>query len=111
MPFFEEIEIGHRREIGTYTFTAESIKAFARQFDPQPFHLDPRAAAHPFFKGLVAHHGGDRQAAIAAMAGAATPLGRFATADETAAQIGFLLSDASATITGAVLVTDGGYSI
>jgi len=65
----------------------------------------------PFFKGLVAHHGGDRQAAIAAMAGAATPLGRFATADETAAQIGFLLSDASATITGAVLVTDGGYSI
>jgi NAD(P)-dependent dehydrogenase (short-subunit alcohol dehydrogenase family) len=65
----------------------------------------------PFFKGLVSHHGGDRSAALAAMAGAATPLGRFATADETAAQIGFLLSDAAATMTGAVLIADGGYSL
>ena len=40
MPFFEEIEIGHRRDIGAYTFTAEYIKKFARQFDPQRFHLD-----------------------------------------------------------------------
>jgi NAD(P)-dependent dehydrogenase (short-subunit alcohol dehydrogenase family) len=45
------------------------------------------------------------------MAGAATPLGRFATADETAAQIGFLLSDAAATMTGAILIADGGYSL
>ena len=41
----------------------------------------------------------------------ATPLGRYASAEEIAAQIGFLLSDAAATITGAVLASDGGYSL
>ena len=34
--------------------TAEGIKAFARQFDPQPFHLDEATAAESFFKGLAA---------------------------------------------------------
>ena len=65
----------------------------------------------PFFRDLVAQHGGDRDAALTAMAAMATPLGRYASADEIAAQIGFLLSDAAATITGAVLVSDGGYSL
>ncbi|MXP42735.1 SDR family oxidoreductase [Altererythrobacter soli] len=65
----------------------------------------------PFFQDLVAQHEGDRDAALAAMAGMATPLGRYASADEVAAQIGFLLSGAAATITGAVLVSDGGYSL
>ncbi|SFG05442.1 NAD(P)-dependent dehydrogenase, short-chain alcohol dehydrogenase family [Novosphingobium sp. CF614] len=62
------------------------------------------------FRDLVAEQGG-RDAAIAAMGRIATPLGRFAGADEIAGQIGFLLSDAAATITGAVLVSDGGYSL
>ena len=35
----------------------------------------------------------------------------FATADEVASQIAFLLSDAAATITGAALLTDGGYTL
>jgi NAD(P)-dependent dehydrogenase (short-subunit alcohol dehydrogenase family) len=65
----------------------------------------------PFFRDLVEQHGGDRDAALTAMAAMATPLGRYASADEIAAQIGFLLSDAAATITGAVLVSDGGYSL
>jgi len=65
----------------------------------------------PFFRDLVAQHGGDRAAALTAMAEMATPLGRYATAEEIAAQAGFLLSDAAATITGAVLVSDGGYSL
>lgn len=65
----------------------------------------------PFFRGLVDQHGGDREAALTAMAAMATPLGRYASADEIAAQVGFLLSDAAATITGAVLVSDGGYSL
>jgi NAD(P)-dependent dehydrogenase (short-subunit alcohol dehydrogenase family) len=65
----------------------------------------------PFFQDLVTEHGGDRDAALAAMAKMATPLGRYASADEVAAQIAFLLSDAAATITGTVLVSDGGYSL
>ena len=65
----------------------------------------------PFFQGLIADHGGDRAAAMRAMAGMATPLGRYATPDEIAAQIGFLLSNAAATITGTVLLSDGGYTL
>ena len=54
MPFFEEIEIGHRREIGAYTFTAESIKTFAAKFDPQRFHLDEEEGKNSLFGGLAA---------------------------------------------------------
>jgi len=64
----------------------------------------------PFFQQLVDQHGGNRASAMSAMAQMATPLGRFASAEEIAAQIGFLLSDLAATITGTVLVSDGGYS-
>lgn len=62
-----------------------------------------------FFDKLAAEKG--EKAAFDEMAGWATPLGRYATAEEIAAQIAFLLSDAAATITGAVLVSDGGYTI
>lgn len=54
MRFFEEIEIGHRRDIGAYTFTAESIKAFAAKFDPQRFHLDEEEGKNSLFGGLAA---------------------------------------------------------
>ena len=63
-----------------------------------------------WFAPLVEQHGG-RAEALAAMAEDATLLGRFARADEVAAQIGFLLSDAAATITGTCLVSDGGVSL
>ena len=64
----------------------------------------------PFFEELVASEG-SRAAAIAAMAKLATPLGSYASAGEIAGQIAFLLSDAAASVTGAVLVADGGYSL
>ena len=64
----------------------------------------------PFFEQLVESEG-SREAAMTAMASMATPLGRYATAEEIAAQIAFLLSDDAATITGAVLTSDGGYSL
>lgn len=54
MGFFEEIEIGHRREIGAYIFTADSIKTFAAKFDPQRFHLDEEEAKNSLFGGLAA---------------------------------------------------------
>lgn len=63
-----------------------------------------------FFDDLVAKEG-SRAAAFAAMAGMATPLRRYAKAEEIAAQMAFLLSDASAFTTGSVLVTDGGYTL
>ncbi|WP_282949606.1 MULTISPECIES: SDR family NAD(P)-dependent oxidoreductase [unclassified Sphingopyxis] len=63
-----------------------------------------------FFPAMIAEQG-SREGAIDAMAKAATPLGRWASADETARQIAFLLSDDAASITGAVLAADGGYSL
>lgn len=65
----------------------------------------------PFFEDLVAKHQGDRAGALLAMAGDMTPMGRFESAEEVAAQVMFLLSDASGTITGTALVSDGGYSL
>lgn len=64
----------------------------------------------PFFAELIASEG-SREAAIVALAKMATPLGRYASAEEIAAQIAFLLSEEAATITGAVLTSDGGYSL
>ncbi|MDP1028079.1 SDR family oxidoreductase [Sphingomonas sp. KR1UV-12] len=63
----------------------------------------------PFFAARARKLG--RDAALAEMAAASTPLGRFATAEEVAGQIAFLLSDAAASMTGSVLVGDGGYSL
>ncbi|MFC0203421.1 SDR family NAD(P)-dependent oxidoreductase [Novosphingobium soli] len=54
---------------------------------------------------------GSRQAALDTLAQESTPLGRFASAEEMAGQIGFLLSDAAWNVTGTVLVSDGGNSL
>lgn len=54
MLFFEDIEIGTRTRLGSHRFTEGEIIAFARAFDPQPFHLDPAAGARTHFGGLVA---------------------------------------------------------
>ncbi len=54
MKFFEDIAIGERYEVGAHTFRADDIKAFARRFDPQPFHLDEAAAERSHFGGLCA---------------------------------------------------------
>jgi acyl dehydratase len=54
MRFFEDLKVGQRRDIGSFTFTAEDIKRFAIQFDPQPFHLDEEAGRNSLFGGLAA---------------------------------------------------------
>ena len=54
MRYFEDIVIGARRELGTYTFTAERIKAFASKYDPQAFHLNEEAGRKSLFGGLAA---------------------------------------------------------
>ena len=52
--YWEDLRQGGRIEMGTHTFTEADIIAFARQFDPQPFHVDPEAAGKSFFGGLIA---------------------------------------------------------
>ena len=54
MSFFEDLAVGQRREVGSFTFTAEDIKRFATQFDPQRFHLDEEAGRNSLFGGLAA---------------------------------------------------------
>lgn len=45
---------GHKTVIGTLLFSAEDIIRFARQYDPQPFHVDADAARDYLFGGLCA---------------------------------------------------------
>src|SRR5215472_7555848 len=52
--YLEDLHVGQRFTSGTYRMDEDEIKAFARQFDPQPFHLDAEAAKDTLFGGLVA---------------------------------------------------------
>jgi acyl dehydratase len=52
--YFEDLKAGDRFKSGTYKVTEEQIVSFAREFDPQPFHLDPAVTRQPMFKGLIA---------------------------------------------------------
>ncbi|MGK9232643.1 MaoC family dehydratase [Inquilinus limosus] len=52
--YLEDLEVGQRFGSGTVAVTPEAIKAFAAEFDPQPFHLDEEAAKATFFGGLAA---------------------------------------------------------
>lgn len=54
MRTFEDLEIGHEFELGSYTVTEEEILEFGRRYDPQPFHTDPEAAGDSVFGGLIA---------------------------------------------------------
>jgi acyl dehydratase len=52
---FEDFTVGLRfRSFGEIVVSAERIKTFAAEFDPQPFHLDGAAGPDTFFGGLVA---------------------------------------------------------
>lgn len=50
----EDFQPGQRFRTDEYLMTEEKIVAFAREFDPQPFHFDPNAARSSFFGRLVA---------------------------------------------------------
>ena len=51
---WEDLPVGSTLELGSTTVEREEMLAFARQFDPQPFHLDDEAAAHSVFGQLAA---------------------------------------------------------
>ncbi len=52
--YLEDVAVGNCFVSGTHAMDAAQIKEFARQFDPQPFHLDEAAAADSLFGGLAA---------------------------------------------------------
>jgi acyl dehydratase len=52
--YFEDFEVGQRFETGSVTVSEADIIAFARQFDPQYYHIDPQAAKNSAFGGLIA---------------------------------------------------------
>lgn len=54
MKYFEDVEVGETTRFGRYEVTREEIIEYARQFDPQSFHLDEEAARASMFGGLVA---------------------------------------------------------
>lgn len=51
---FEDLTLGQHWQRGPTRLSADRMIAFAREWDPQPFHLDPEAAARSRFGGLVA---------------------------------------------------------
>jgi len=52
--YLDDLHVGYRHTSATYTIDEAEIKAFAHQFDPQPFHLDDAAARGSLFRGLAA---------------------------------------------------------
>jgi acyl dehydratase len=52
--YLDDLHVGQRFESAPYRMDEAEIKAFAREFDPQPFHLDDSAAQASVFRGLSA---------------------------------------------------------
>ena len=54
MRYWEDIKEGEVVELGSRTMDKERMVAFAREFDPQPFHTDEKAAEASIYGGLIA---------------------------------------------------------
>jgi acyl dehydratase len=54
MLYAEDLAVGQRFELGSYTISEEEIVSFAKQYDPVPIHTDKEAAAKGLFGGLIA---------------------------------------------------------
>jgi acyl dehydratase len=52
--YFEDFYPGQEIDLGTRSVTEEEIVAFARMFDPQPFHIDREQAAQSIYGGVIA---------------------------------------------------------
>jgi acyl dehydratase len=52
--YLDDLAVGQKFETGTYVMEESRMKAFAAEFDPQPFHLDEAAARQSVFGGLAA---------------------------------------------------------
>jgi len=54
MRYFGDFQVGQVHELGSYEVTREDILAFARQYDPQPFHLDEKAGRRSIYGSIIA---------------------------------------------------------
>ncbi len=54
MRYFEDISLNQQESAGPFELTASQIIEFARQWDPQPYHIDRGAAEDSIFEGLTA---------------------------------------------------------
>lgn len=54
MLYFEDFKVGETSEMGRRVVDRDEVMAFARDFDPQPFHIDEDAARSSMFGGLIA---------------------------------------------------------
>ena len=54
MRYLEDLVVGEERLSKSVRVSAKEIIEFAKKFDPQPFHIDPEAAKHTLFGGLIA---------------------------------------------------------
>jgi acyl dehydratase len=52
--YLDDLSVGQRFISSTYVVEEAELKAFAMQYDPQPFHLDDEAAKNSIFDGLAA---------------------------------------------------------
>ncbi len=52
--YLDDLRVGQRFTTGSYRMDEGRLKAFAAEFDPQPFHLDDAAAQNSIFRGLAA---------------------------------------------------------
>jgi acyl dehydratase len=53
MRYFEDFQPGAVHESGPYVVSREELLAFARQYDPQPFHVDEEAGRQSIYGGLI----------------------------------------------------------
>jgi acyl dehydratase len=59
--YFEDFAAGQTFELGSHEFSADDMIRFAREYDPQPMHVDPERARQSIYGGLIAsgwHTGG-----------------------------------------------------
>jgi acyl dehydratase len=52
--YLDDLSVGQRFSSPSLTVTADAVKSFAREFDPQPFHVSEETAERTFFAGLAA---------------------------------------------------------
>lgn len=53
MLHWEDIDVGSVVDAGSYKLSREEVLSFARQWDPQPFHIDEQGAAHSIYGGII----------------------------------------------------------